>query len=44
MRAQRGVYEARDGSVHNDMGNMSGCVGQDWAQACFFARRPTLRP
>ena len=41
MRAQRGVYEARDGSVRNDMGNMGGCVGQDWAQARFFARRTT---
>ena len=37
MSAKRGVYEARDGSVHDDMGNMGGWgVGQDWAQGCLF--------
>ena len=37
MSAQRGVSEARDGSVRNDMGNKGGWnVCQDWAQGCFF--------
>ena len=37
MSAQRGVYEARDGSVRNDMGTTGGwCVGQDLTQACRF--------
>ena len=37
MGAQRGVHEARDGSVRNDMGNKGGWgVAQDWAQGCLF--------
>ena len=37
MSAQRGVSEARDGSVSNDMGNKGGWgVCQDWAQGCFL--------
>ena len=34
---ERGVSEAHDGSVRNDMRNKGGQgVGQDWAQGCFF--------
>ena len=37
MGAERGVYEARDGNVCNDMGNMGACgVGQDLTQAWIF--------
>ena len=34
MSGQRGVSEARDVIVRNDMGGWY--VGQDWAQGCFF--------
>ena len=37
MSVQRGVYEARDGSVRRNMGNMGGWgVGQDLTQAFPF--------